>query len=67
MCLYYVCAKNNMFEVPRTTYFNITFFSIPEQNFIADHTRSSFLDWSKRFEIIIGIAQGFCIFIKIQD
>ena len=58
MCLYYVCAKNNMFEVPRTTYFNITFFSIPEQNFIADHTRSSFLDWSKRFEIIIGIAQG---------
>ncbi|KAM3699302.1 hypothetical protein ACB094_05G015400 [Castanea mollissima] len=27
-------------------------------SFIFDHTRSSFLDWSKRFEIIIGIARG---------
>ncbi|XP_065630045.1 G-type lectin S-receptor-like serine/threonine-protein kinase RKS1 isoform X1 [Quercus suber] len=27
-------------------------------SFIFDHTRSSFLNWSKRFEIIIGIARG---------
>ena len=32
--------------------------SILDQNFIANHTRSSFLDWSKHFEIIIGIARG---------
>ncbi|KAF3945740.1 hypothetical protein CMV_027914 [Castanea mollissima] len=27
-------------------------------SFIFDHTRSSFLNWSNRFEIIIGIARG---------
>ena len=29
-----------------------------ELNFIVDHTRSSLLNWGKRFEIIIGIARG---------
>ena len=32
--------------------------SILELNFIVDHTRSSLLNWGKRFEIIIGIARG---------
>ena len=31
--------------------------SILELNFIVDHTRSSLLNWGKRFEIIIGIAR----------
>ena len=35
----------------------IIFLSILELN-IVDHTRSSLLNWSKRFEIIIGIARG---------
>ena len=29
-----------------------------EQNFILDHTRSSILNWRKRFEIVDGIARG---------
>ena len=29
-----------------------------EQNLIVDHTRASFLNWKKRFEIILGIARG---------
>ena len=32
--------------------------SILELNSIVDHTRSSLLNWGKRFEIIIGIARG---------
>ena len=32
--------------------------SILKLNFIVDHTRSSLLNWGKRFEIIIGIARG---------
>ena len=29
-----------------------------EQNFILDHTRSSILNWRKRFEIVDGISRG---------
>jgi serine/threonine protein kinase len=32
--------------------------STMEQNYVADHTRSSSLSWRKRFEIIIEIARG---------
>ena len=32
--------------------------SILKLNFIVDHTRSSLLNWGKRFEIIIGITRG---------
>ena len=32
--------------------------SILKLNFIVDHTRSSLLNWGKRFKIIIGITRG---------
>jgi serine/threonine protein kinase len=34
------------------------FSSTLEQKFVVDNTRSSSLNWSKRFEIIMGIARG---------
>ena len=55
----YLCAKKNIFEVSKTKYFNtITSHFEYCENFIVDHTRSSLLNWRKRFEIILGIARG---------
>jgi serine/threonine protein kinase len=36
----------------------LCFSSTLEQKFVADDTRSSSLNWSNRFEIIMGIARG---------
>ena len=50
--IYLYCIQPNIF-----TLFN-QILSILELNFIVDHTRSSLLNWGKRFEIIIGITRG---------
>jgi len=48
-----------LISVSQLSYFVVwCFFPTLEQNFVADHTRSSSLNWSKRFEIIMGIARG---------